>query len=97
MMMNILRSTATSIAFVLGAVAITTSLWALAAFGYEIIPGQQVDSWFMQGTATVLYALLTGFLVDAMRLTNDLAARLVASRRSRRSRNRYRAGACLAS
>ena len=101
MTMKILRNMATSIAFLLAALVITTFLWTVSLTGYELVPGHSVENWLAQGAFTALYALLAGFLVDTVRWLTAVAWRPARSRnivleRNRLERNRRTADPCLA-
>ena len=87
---------ATSIAFLFTAVVITAVLWVVSLTGYELVPGHSVENWLAQGTFTVLYALLAGFLVDTVRWLTAVAWRPARSRKAVLERNGHRADACLA-
>ena len=69
----LLRTFATSIAFGFTAVGISIFMWALEATGRELVPGRQVEDWFLQGAFIVVYALLAGFMVDSIRWLTSVA------------------------
>ncbi|MEE4163550.1 MAG: hypothetical protein V2I25_13675 [Woeseiaceae bacterium] len=93
--MKILQNMATSIAFPLTAMVITTVLWAVSMTGYELVPGHSVENWFAQGTFTASYALLAGFLVDTVRWLTAVAWRPARPGNIVLERNRRSADPCL--
>lgn len=92
---TILRIFATSIAFVCTAVAISVFMWAVEATGHELIAGHQVEDWFRQGTFIVVYALLAGFLVDAIRWITAVAWVPTRDRVGRKTRKQHSSEICL--
>ena len=73
MLKTILKTGAITIAFTGAGVGISVILWALEATGNEVIPGHHVENWIRQGAFTVIYSLLAGFLVDAIRWLTGVA------------------------